>query len=147
MRSAGAERGGIIMATQAEKQPRREAGKEADGTAENLVEMGSAFLPDAAIYETEDDLFISLDIPGVEKGAVQIDVDESNTLQMRARNGFEEPTGIVLREFSIGNYYRSFRLSDEFDKDAINAKLEDGLLELTVAKKEEVKPRRISINA
>ncbi|HKP94728.1 MAG TPA: Hsp20/alpha crystallin family protein [Fibrobacteria bacterium] len=135
------------MASEVEKQPRRGAGKEAAGTAENLIELESAFLPDAAIYETGDNLFIRLDLPGVEKGEVRIDVDETNTLQMRARNAFQEPSGMVLREFAMGNYYRSFRLGEEFDKDAITAKLEDGVLELSVARKEEVKPKRISINA
>jgi len=135
------------MATDLEKKPRREGGKEAAGTAENLAGIESAFLPDAAIYETEDGLFIKLDLPGVEKGSVKIEVDETNTLQMRAKNGVGEPAGLLHREFEIGDFYRSFRLGQEFDKDAINAKLEDGVLELTVARKEEVKPRRISISA
>ncbi|MDB5048024.1 MAG: hypothetical protein JWO30_1095 [Fibrobacteres bacterium] len=138
------------MATEVEKESRRgrdASKKEAAGTPENLIGLENAYLPDAAIYETEDNLFIRLDIPGVEKGQVQIEVDETNTLQMRAKNGFEEPSGIVFREFVVGDYYRSFRLGEEFDKDGIMAKLEDGVLELTVAKKEEVKPKRISINA
>jgi len=136
------------MATEVEKESRREpTRREAAGMVENLIGLENAYLPDADIYETEDNLFIRLDIPGVEKGQVQIEVDETNTLQMRARNVFKEPSGIVFREFVVGDFYRSFRLGEEFDKDAITAKLEDGVLELTVAKKEEVKPKRISINA
>jgi HSP20 family molecular chaperone IbpA len=135
------------MATEVEKKPRRESGKEAAGTVENLAGIESAFLPDAAIFETEDGLSLKLDLPGVEKGSVKIEVDETNTLQMQARNGFEEPAGILYREFEVGNFYRSFRLGEEFDKDAIHAKLEDGILDLTVGRKEEVKPKRISINA
>lgn len=131
------------MATEVEKKSKREAA----GMPENLVEVESSFLPDSAIYETEDNLFIRLDIPGVEKGKVRIEVDETNTLQIKAKNGFEEPSGLLMREFAIGDYYRSFRLGEEFDKDAISARLEDGILELKVSKKEEVKPRRISINA
>jgi HSP20 family protein len=127
---------------------RREgAGKEAVGTAENLVELESAFLPDAAIYESDGRLMIRLDLPGVEKGQVQIEVDETNTLQIRAKNGFQEPPGILFREFSVGDFYRSFRLGQEYDKDAITARLEDGILEVVANKKEETKPKRISIIA
>jgi HSP20 family protein len=141
------------MAMEVEKPGKREAsrregqGKEAVGTAENLVEMESALLPDAAIYESDGHLLIRLDLPGVEKGQVQIEVDGTNTLQIRAKNGFREPGGILFREFSVGDYYRSFRLGQEYDKDAITARLEDGVLELVANKKEEVKPKRISIIA
>jgi len=53
----------------------------------------------------------------------------------------------VLRQFNIGNYYRAFQLSDEYDKEKITAKLENGLLQVTVPKREEVKPRKIEIKA
>ena len=138
------------MATEVEKksqkrEPARK--KEAGGPAENLVEIENAFLPDASIYENDDNLFVRLDMPGVEKGRVKIEVDETNTLQVRAQNAFVEPIGGAYREFVVGDYYRSFRLGEEFDKDAVNAKLEFGVLELSIPKREEVKPRRISINA
>ena len=136
------------MATEVEKHSRRDPSKkQAKDTAESLLELENAFLPDAAIYETEDNLFVRLDIPGVEKGQVQIEVDENNTLQVRAKNGFQEPEGAVFREFAIGDYYRSFRLGEEFNKDSIAARFDNGVLELTVPKREEVKPRRISIKA
>jgi HSP20 family protein len=136
------------MATELEKRAKPEVSRKAGkGAAESLIEIENAFLPDAAIYETEDNLFIRLDIPGVEKGQVQIEVDEANVLQIRAKNEFQEPEGIDYREFEVGDYYRSFNLGDEFNKDAISAKLEDGVLELSVPKREEVKPKRISIKA
>lgn len=136
------------MATEVQKQSKRDLSrKEAAGNAENLFELENAYLPDASIYETDDSLFIRLDAPGVEKGQVHIEVDESNNLQIRAKNSFTEPANSIFREFMIGDFFRSFRLSEEFAKDAIVAKLEDGVIELTVPKREEVKPRRISINA
>jgi HSP20 family protein len=109
--------------------------------------MENAILPDASVFETKDNLFIRLDIPGVEKGKVQIEVDESDVLHIRAENGFEEPEGLEYREFEIGNFYRSFRLWEEFDKDSIAAQFQDGVLEITIPKREEVKPKRISIQA
>lgn len=122
----------------------REAGT---SSGEALTGTENALLADADVYETEDSLIIRADLPGVEKGNVQIDVDESNTLQIRARNGFQAPAGAILEEWEPADYFRSFRLGEEFDKNNVKAKLENGCLELTLAKREEVKPRRIQIQA
>jgi HSP20 family protein len=119
----------------------------ASSASESLIDVENAELADADIYETDDSLFVKMDLPGVEKGSVQIEVDESNTLQVRAKNSFQEPKGALSKEFEVADYFRSFRLGEEFDKDNIHAKLENGTLELIVAKKEEVKPRRIEIKA
>jgi|SRR5690606_26359303 len=137
------------MATEVEKQKRREPSKkqEAAGNAENLSEIGRSFLPDTGIRETEEALILQLDLPGVDKGGVSIEVDETNTLRIKAKNSFQEPENNLFREFEIGNYFRSFRLGEEFDKDNMIAKLELGVLEITLPKKEEVKPRRIAIQA
>jgi HSP20 family protein len=131
------------MATEVQKRGRRDASP----TAESLVNVENAYLADSDIYETEEGLFLRMDLPGVEKGNVEIAVDEDNVLQVRAKNGFEEPKGAVLREFRTGDYYRSFRLGDLFDKDRIAAKLEDGVLEIAVPKREAAKPRRVAISA
>jgi HSP20 family protein len=136
------------MATEIEKRAKPELSKKASpGSTESLLEMENAILPDAAIYETGDNLFVRLDLPGVEKGGAQIEVDETNTLKVRAANGFKEPEGLDYREFEAGNYYRSFHLGEEFDKDAIQAAFADGVLEIRIPKRESVKPRRISIKA
>ena len=47
----------------------------------------------------------------------------------------------MLTQYHVGDYYRAFQLSDDYDKEKITAKLENGLLEVTVVKKEEAKPR------
>lgn len=131
------------MATEVSKRSRRDA----SATAESLANTGKAYLADSDIFESEDSLFLRMDVPGVEKGNVHIEVDEDNVLQVRAKNGFQEPEGALFREFRVGDYYRSFRLGDIFDKDKIAAKLEDGVLEITVPKLEAAKPRRIEISA
>ena len=132
------------------KRPRRETAR---STAESLTGAGDAALADAVIHESDDALFLRLDVPGVEKGRVSIEVDETNTLQVKARNSFKEPEaaagkgGILLREFRPMDYYRSFKLGGVIDKDRIAARLEDGILEITIPKLEAVKPKRIEISA
>lgn len=136
------------MAYEILKRPRREAAR---SSAESLAGAGDAALADADIHEGDDALFLRLDVPGVEKGQVSIAVDESNTLRIKARNAFREPStgkgGILLREFRPTDYYRSFTLGEGFDKDRIAARLEDGVLEITLPKLEAVKPKRIEISA
>jgi HSP20 family molecular chaperone IbpA len=52
-----------------------------------------------------------------------------------------------MRQYNVGDYYRAFQLSDQYDKEKISAKFENGLLEITIPRKEESKPRKIEITA
>lgn len=131
------------MASEVAKRSRRDASP----TAESLETVQNAYLADTDIHETEEALRFRMDVPGVEKGGVHIEVDEDNVLQVRARNSFRESGKPLFREFSVGDYYRSFRLGNIFDKERIVAKLENGVLEITVPKVEAAKPRRIEISA
>lgn len=115
--------------------------------AERLGESGVAYAPDVDIYETNDELIFGIDLPGVEKGNVKIEVDENNTLIVRATTSHKELEQPMLKQYNVGNYYRAFQISDEYDKEKITGKLENGLLRLTIPKREEVKPKRIEIKA
>ena len=122
--------------------------QEVRGTSpEQLVEASNAYSPDVDIYDNKDSLVLFLDIPGVAKGDVGIEIDENNVLSIRAKTSYEEPEGLIYKEFNTGNYFRAFTLSDEFNKDAVEAKLENGVLKIIIPRREEVKPRKIQINA
>lgn len=111
------------------------------------LEAQNALAADADIYETDESLYLRLDVPGVPKGSVRIEVDGDNVLRVSAKNGFQEPAGPEFREFEPGDFYRAFRLGGQFDKEAVSAKLENGVLEINVRKHENVRPRNIAINA
>ncbi len=115
--------------------------------AEQMAESGPAYSPDVDIYASDDGLYLLVDLPGVEKGDVQINIDEDNTLTVRARNSETEPGEALIRQFRVGNYYRAFRIGDEFDKEKVSGTLENGVLELRVPRREEAKPKRIEITA
>jgi len=134
----------IIMTTELEKKEKQEVGSTA---AEQLQHSGPAYRPDVDIYVSDDAALFIADMPGVAKGNVAIEVDETDSLIIRGTTGVKEPAGAVVRQYHIGNYYRAFQLSDEYDKEKISAKLENGLLEITIPKREEAKPKRIAINA
>lgn len=132
------------MVTELEKREKREVGTT---TAEKLKHSGPAYSPDVDIYVSDDEALFLAELPGVNKGDVTIEIDETQSLVIRGKNGHNEPGNAVLRQYQTGNYYRAFQLSDDFDKEKISAKLENGLLEISIPKKEESKPKRIEIKA
>ncbi len=107
---------------------------------------GRYYVPYADIYETDDALTVVMEMPGVEKKDVSVD-HENDVLRIDGQIDFTKYQGMepVYAEYNIGNYTRSFTLSDKIDKEGINAQLEDGVLTLTLPKAKQAQPRRISI--
>ena len=108
-----------------------------------------AWAPAVDIFERGDDLVIRTEIPGVEKGDIDIDV-ENNTLMIRGERKrekeFDEKNAYRM-ERVYGKFSRSFSLPRTVDSSRISATYRDGVLELTLPKAEEAKPKRIEINA
>lgn len=114
---------------------------------EPLVDAGKACQPDVDIVEDHGSLVLYVDLPGVAPGQAKVEVDENNVLSIRAKNGFTEPKGELMRQFPVGDYYRAFQLGRVYDREAIHAELVEGTLILTVPKKAEAKPKVIEIKA
>lgn len=104
------------------------------------------FLPNADIYETPDALSVVLEMPGVEKGNVDIRV-EQGILNVEGRLDLSKYQGLqpLYTEYNVGHYARSFQLSSKIDQNAIEAELKDGVLSLTLPKAEQAKPRKIQV--
>ena len=104
------------------------------------------FVPVADIYEAENDLTITLEMPGVEKSNVDILV-EDGVLSVEGRLDLTKYQGLqpLYTEYNIGHYARSFRLSSKIDQNKIAAEMKDGVLSLKLPKVEEAKPRSIKI--
>src|ERR1041384_6985092 len=105
------------------------------------------FLPTADIYETQDALTVILEMPGVEKGNVDVRVAEG-VLHVEGRLDLTKSQGLqpLYTEYNVGHYSRSFQLSSKIDQGKIAAELNDGVLSLTLPKIQEAKPRVININ-
>jgi HSP20 family protein len=105
------------------------------------------FMPTADIYEDRDSLKVILEMPGVEKGNVDVRVEEG-VLFVEGRLDLAKYRGLqpLYTEYNIGNYSRSFRLSNAIDQDKIGAELKDGVLSLTLPKAEKAKPRTIRVS-
>jgi HSP20 family protein len=105
------------------------------------------FLPSVDIYESEASLTLVADMPGVGLDGVTLDIDKDQlTIRGTVPNGSTDHPAL-LREYSVGDYYRQFTLSSAIDRAKIEATMKDGVLKVVLPKVEAVKPRSIEIRA
>jgi HSP20 family protein len=119
--------------------------REVDKKQESTIPARS-FVPTADIYEADHALTVVLEMPGVDRGNVDISV-EAGVLSIEGRLDFSKYEALqpVYTEYNIGHYRRSFSLSNKIDQSKIGAEMKDGVLIVTLPKAEEAKPRRISV--
>jgi len=109
----------------------------------------TSWIPAADIYESDNDLVVNLDLPGVDPKAVDVRV-ENNVLSIRGERQFDEKQNkesFHRVERSYGPFARSFTLSTSVDPEKIRADFKAGVLSITLPKAEVAKPRRIQIAA
>ena len=109
---------------------------------------GVVFTPDVDIFENDRQINLLADMPGVDPGDVKIDLkDGLLTVSGEVKLFENNDESDVLIEFEVGRYYRQFTLSEVVDQSKIEAKLEDGVLRLTLPKAEKAIPRQIAVTA
>ena len=101
-------------------------------------------LPAVDIYETESGYTLEADMPGVTRDRLEIYLDQ-NELTLLGRRACPAYESRHYRESGAGDFRRVFELDPEIDTETITARVENGVLTLHLAKREEVKPRRIAI--
>jgi len=116
--------------------------------AKESTRPGRVFVPAVDILENEEEIIILADMPGVTSKSVDIDLRESVlTIQGRISLVEGEKEVTVYREFDWGDYLRQFTLSDAIDQEKITAKMNLGVLRLTLPKAEKRKPQKIQVTA
>ena len=107
----------------------------------------SAFAPTFEVKETSDQFVIKADLPGVDEKALDINVHHGVLSVAGHRDSEERKEGetYALYERQFGSFTRSFQLPDTADGDRVEAKLDSGVLGLTIWKKAEAKPRKILV--
>ncbi len=117
-------------------------------SAAERVRNVKTFVPRVDIYENKDALYLIADMPGVDEKTVDIELEKNIlTISGRVENGRIEKAALMYSEYEIGDYERVFTLSDEIDRDKIVATVKNGVLRLELPKAEQVKPRKINIQA
>jgi len=104
--------------------------------------------PPVDIFENENNIVLKAELPGVDPKDVEVRV-EDNTLYLKGERKFEKETeeeNYHRIERSYGSFARSFSLPSSIDAEKVGADYKDGLLTLTLPKREEAKPKTIKIN-
>jgi HSP20 family protein len=122
------------------KEVRTETGK-ADHT------RGVVFEPRVDIVEVDGNILLHVDLPGVKSEDVDVRF-ENRELQIRGKvTPAATKPHCLLIEYGVGDYYRSFSVTDDIDAEKISADLIDGVLTVHLPKAEALKQRRIKVNA
>ena len=120
---------------------------EAEQTAER-TRCGCCYRPNVDILEQEGDLLVLADVPGAKSDTIDVTF-EDGMLEIHAAVAPRESDrqNCLLREYGVGDYYRTFQVSEAVDAARISAQYADGVLTLRLPKADTVKPRRISVSA
>jgi len=101
--------------------------------------------PAATVLENEDGYTLEIEMPGVSKETLEMWV-ENNELTVLGRRSLPAVEGTLLhRESRSENFRRTFELDPSIDAEKISAKIEQGVVSLTLPKAEQVKPRKITV--
>ena len=107
---------------------------------------GRAYRPNVDIVEKQDELLVLADIPGVNGGDIDIRFEDGElTIHGPAAPRQDDQTRYLLQEYGVGDFYRTFRVSEQIDAGKISAEYRDGVLSLHLPKVEAAKPRRIKV--
>jgi len=134
--------------TEAEKS--REVKKQEAGgsVATERTRTGRIYMPNVDISEDRDKLALYADLPGVGDEDVRVTL-ENDVLTIEAKVSPVEigDHRLSYAEYGVGDYFRSFTITEPIDRDRIEAKMKDGVLRIVLPKKEEAKPKQIKIQA
>ena len=107
---------------------------------------GLVFTPAVEIFETEKEITLLADMPGVKADDLTIDLRD-NTLTLTADTAPVDNAdeNEILMEYETGRYYRQFTLGEMVNQENIDAKLNDGVLRLSLPKVEKATPKKIAV--
>lgn len=126
--------------------PGLEKRPESEAVRAERTRSGRFYRPNVNIVERADELTVYADMPGT--SAENIDINFENgtlTIHGRVQERQGENLNYLLREYGIGDFYRSFDVGETIDANKITAEYRNGVLVLHLPKVEAVKPRRIAV--
>lgn len=119
-----------------------------DCAAESIASSATVFHPGVDVIETSQEYLIHADVPGATPEGIDIQFHEG---VLRVRAGVQPrhaaQTRFLVREYGIGDYERSFRVSGHVEAGHISAELKHGVLTLRLPKADAIKPRKIAVQS
>ena len=114
--------------------------------AEEVAAARLIFTPPIDIYETDDGLVLLADLPGVSLDSLELQVQDNKlTLFGRVKPPVPADSTLRYQEYQVGDYLRSFILSDEVDHERVTATLNNGVLKVWLPKAKKALARRIRV--
>ncbi|MFW5784184.1 MAG: Hsp20/alpha crystallin family protein [Spirochaetota bacterium] len=103
--------------------------------------------PVGTICEENDAVVLRLEMPGISKDGIDVNIDGDTLWVYGQRRGYAEDVSYVNHERLDTDYRAAYTLDERVDRDKVDAKMENGILTVRLHLKEEVKPRRIEVKA
>ena len=121
--------------------------KQALESAEERTESARFYRPYTDIHESENTIVVTMDVAGVDRKDVDVKLEKdvltiTGLVNLSSYEGLEP----LYTEYNVGNYTRSFTISNEVDRDGIAAKIDNGVLTVTLPKAKEAAARRITVS-
>jgi HSP20 family molecular chaperone IbpA len=108
---------------------------------------GQFYRPHVDILENEDELLLLADMPGLHSDDIDINFEDRQlTIHGHVRPRQPADTRYLLQEYGVGDFYRTFQVSEQIDAERIHATYTDGVLALHLPKVEAAKPRKIAVS-
>lgn len=127
-------------------EPNVETAEVKSESAPERTRGGRHYRPNVDILELPDELLLLADMPGVKPGEIDIRFEDGELAIYGPAAARQTPeTDYLLMEYGVGDFYRTFRVSEQIDATKIRAEYSDGVLRLHLPKVEAVKPRKIQV--
>jgi len=104
--------------------------------------------PVVDIYENDETLVVKLELPGVDKNDISVDLKDG-VLTLSGKRSHEKEVkeeNYYRKERAYGSFHRSFNVPAEIDPDKVKAEFKDGILKVEIPKPEEKKPKKIAVH-
>jgi len=123
--------------------------KEADAPEKGeLTRASRVYAPSVDIIERKDDIIVTADMPGVDEKSVDIMLEKNVlTIYGKVEAVIPEKHNLYISEYGIGDYQRAFTLTDEVDREKIQASVKNGVLRVVLPKAEAIKTKKITVKA
>jgi len=118
-----------------------------EALATERTRSGCCYRPNVDIIEKGEELLVLADIPGAAGDKIDVNFEDGAlSIHAEVPPRQDNETEFLLREYNLGDYYRTFKISEAIDASKITADYADGVLTLRLPKADAVKPRKISVS-
>lgn len=110
--------------------------------------LGGQWSPAIDVYDSKDNILVKADLPGLTKDEIEVSIQDDNLIikgEKKKDTEVKEENYYRTERF-YGSFYRTVELPAQVEADKVDAKYEDGVLSLTLPKKEDAKPKKITID-